>query len=219
MLIRDEPPTPFWSEAGIARLLAIPSPPPSLLSPWSSPLPQIPSLASVAMLRAAVPSTYIFAPQSEVPPFGTLPLLPIPLPTPPPPLLPPSTDHRADVHEACLPPQKRLCFTFGPGYEVGESSSAPTARPDGYFRRDYGFIATLDDKIMRDLEREMLVMGLPILRMRCLWDTDEIYGRLDDAQTERQMVTSWVNMLVRDRRAHARTTRLMEIEARMSREA
>ncbi|GJW49759.1 reverse transcriptase domain-containing protein [Tanacetum coccineum] len=50
-------------------------------------------------------------------------------------------------------------------------------------------------------------------------DTDEIYERLDDAQTERQMVTSRVNILVRDRRAHARTTRLMEIEARMSREA
>ncbi|GKE61299.1 hypothetical protein Tco_1511666, partial [Tanacetum coccineum] len=43
MSIRDEPPTPFWSEAEIARLLDIPSPPPSPLSPWSSPLPQIPS--------------------------------------------------------------------------------------------------------------------------------------------------------------------------------
>ncbi|GKD64833.1 hypothetical protein Tco_1306941, partial [Tanacetum coccineum] len=39
MSIRDEPPTPFWSKAEIARLLAIPSPPPSPLSPWSSPLP------------------------------------------------------------------------------------------------------------------------------------------------------------------------------------
>ncbi|GJW27924.1 hypothetical protein Tco_0044799 [Tanacetum coccineum] len=43
MSIRDEPPTPFWSEAEIARLLSIPTPPPSPLSPWSSPLPQIPS--------------------------------------------------------------------------------------------------------------------------------------------------------------------------------
>ncbi|GKB01860.1 hypothetical protein Tco_0829904, partial [Tanacetum coccineum] len=42
--IRDEPLTPFWSEAEVARLLAIPSPPPSPLSPWSSPLPHIPSL-------------------------------------------------------------------------------------------------------------------------------------------------------------------------------
>ncbi|GKC83765.1 hypothetical protein Tco_1139482, partial [Tanacetum coccineum] len=41
MSIRDEPPTPFWSEVDIARLLVIPSHPPSPLSPWSSPLPQI----------------------------------------------------------------------------------------------------------------------------------------------------------------------------------
>ncbi|GJX03916.1 hypothetical protein Tco_0189832 [Tanacetum coccineum] len=39
MSIRDEPPTPFWSEAEIARLLVMPSPPPSPLSSWSSPLP------------------------------------------------------------------------------------------------------------------------------------------------------------------------------------
>ncbi|GJS62075.1 putative ribonuclease H-like domain-containing protein [Tanacetum coccineum] len=43
MSIRDEPPTPFCSEVEIARLLDIPSPPPSPLFPWSSPLPQIPS--------------------------------------------------------------------------------------------------------------------------------------------------------------------------------
>ncbi|GKA13178.1 hypothetical protein Tco_0692824 [Tanacetum coccineum] len=156
------------------------------------------------MLRAAAPSTYILAPRSEAPPSGTPPLLPIPLPTPSPLLLLPSTDRRADVREACLPPQKRLCFAFGPGYKVGESSFAPTSRPDGDFRRDYGFITTLDDEIMRDPKRD---------------DTDEIYGRLDDAQTERQMVTSRVNMLVRDRHAHARIARLMEIEASMSREA
>ncbi|GJT68276.1 hypothetical protein Tco_1019756 [Tanacetum coccineum] len=41
--IRDEPPTPFWSDTEVAKLLAIPTPPPSPLSPWSSPLPQIPS--------------------------------------------------------------------------------------------------------------------------------------------------------------------------------
>ncbi|GJW18673.1 hypothetical protein Tco_0026109 [Tanacetum coccineum] len=41
--IRDEPPTPFWSDTEVARLLVIPTPPPSPLSPWSSPLPHIPS--------------------------------------------------------------------------------------------------------------------------------------------------------------------------------
>ncbi|GJZ77611.1 hypothetical protein Tco_0642283 [Tanacetum coccineum] len=43
MSIRDEPPTPFWSEVEIDILLVIPSPPPLPLFPWSSPLPQIPS--------------------------------------------------------------------------------------------------------------------------------------------------------------------------------
>ncbi|GKA07349.1 reverse transcriptase domain-containing protein [Tanacetum coccineum] len=70
------------------------------------------------------------------------------------PLLLPSTNRRADVREACLSPRKRLCFAFGLRYEVGESSSAPTARPDGDFKRDNGFIATLDDEIMRDPERD-----------------------------------------------------------------
>ncbi|GKF59963.1 hypothetical protein Tco_0176749, partial [Tanacetum coccineum] len=41
--IRDELLTPFWSDTEVAKLLAIPTPPPSPLSPWSSPLPQIPS--------------------------------------------------------------------------------------------------------------------------------------------------------------------------------
>ncbi|GKE44850.1 hypothetical protein Tco_1472134, partial [Tanacetum coccineum] len=177
MSIRDEPPTPFWCEAEITRLFAIPSPPPSPLSPWSSPLPHIPSLslpvsplplpasptyplgyrAAMIRQRAKAPSTShplpllspIVLPQA--PPSGTPPLLPIPLPTPSPPLLPSSTDHRADVREAFLSPRKMICFAFGPGYEVGESSSAPTARPDGDLRRDYGFIATLDDDIMQDL--------------------------------------------------------------------
>ncbi|GJV99457.1 hypothetical protein Tco_1554709 [Tanacetum coccineum] len=47
-------------------------------------------------------------------------------------------------------------------------------------------------------------------------DTDEIYTRLDDEQTERQLLVGRLNMLFKDRRAHARTARLMEAEARIS---
>ncbi|GKF92431.1 hypothetical protein Tco_0279150, partial [Tanacetum coccineum] len=43
MSIRDQSPTPFWSEAEVDRLLAIRTPPPSILTPLSSPLPQLPS--------------------------------------------------------------------------------------------------------------------------------------------------------------------------------
>ncbi|GKB27971.1 putative reverse transcriptase domain-containing protein [Tanacetum coccineum] len=46
-------------------------------------------------------------------------------------------------------------------------------------------------------------------------DTNEIYTRLDVEQSERQLMYGWLNMLYRDRRAHARTARLMEAEARI----
>ncbi|GJT34566.1 hypothetical protein Tco_0924985, partial [Tanacetum coccineum] len=50
-------------------------------------------------------------------------------------------------------------------------------------------------------------------------DTDEVYTRLDEEQTGRQLLAGRLNMLFRDRRAHARTARLMETGARMSQEA
>ncbi|GJZ41333.1 hypothetical protein Tco_0588219 [Tanacetum coccineum] len=50
-------------------------------------------------------------------------------------------------------------------------------------------------------------------------DTNEIYRRLDDAQDDRLLMSGQLNMLHRDRRAHARTARLMETEARLSHEA
>nr|GFB74867.1 hypothetical protein [Tanacetum cinerariifolium] len=45
-------------------------------------------------------------------------------------------------------------------------------------------------------------------------DTKEIYMRLDDEQSERQLLAGRLNMLFRDRRAHAYTRHLIETEAR-----
>ncbi|GJT16709.1 hypothetical protein Tco_0875415 [Tanacetum coccineum] len=62
--IRDEPPTPFWSDTEVARLLAIPTPPPSPLSLWSSPLPQIPSPLlppDTITINTITTSTYIIS--------------------------------------------------------------------------------------------------------------------------------------------------------------
>ncbi|GKC00177.1 hypothetical protein Tco_0986313, partial [Tanacetum coccineum] len=241
--IRDEPPTPFWFDTEVARLLAIPTPPPLPLSPWSSPLPHIPSpplppilsplpisppplasptyplgyRAAMIWLRSEAPSTshspppHIIlshtradTPPSGTPPSGTPPLLPIPLPTSSPPLHLLSTDRRADRPEVTLPPWKRLGIALGLRYEVGESSSAPTARPPG------GAPATDDTELGRQMIK---------FTTRVRQDTDEIYKRLDDEQIERQLMAGRLNMLYRDRRAHARTARLMEAEARMSREA
>nr|GEW63030.1 putative reverse transcriptase domain-containing protein [Tanacetum cinerariifolium] len=121
----------------------------------------------------------------------------------------------ADILEVTLPPQKRLCIAIGLRYEVGESSSAPTARPTGGFREDYGFVATLDDEIRRDPGRDVGYEITIILGMRCLW----IYGRLDDAQDDRLLMSGQLNTLHRDGHAHARTARLIETEARLSSEA
>nr|GFB48460.1 hypothetical protein [Tanacetum cinerariifolium] len=212
------------------RLLAISSPPASPLSPWSSPPPQI----------LFLPLSPILSPPSPI-------LAPAPPPSPihslgyraamirlrdeaastsylsSPHLL--STSRREDRPEVTLPPRKRLDIALGPRYEVGESSSAAAAaRPAGGFRADYGFVATVDREIMHDPEREVgygitdswdeiveTLQGAP--------DMDEIYTRLDDEQTERQLSAGRLNMLFRDRRAHAYTRLLMEAEARMSREA
>ncbi|GJV56029.1 hypothetical protein Tco_1457034 [Tanacetum coccineum] len=65
--IRDEPPTLFWSDTEVARLLAIHTPPPSPLSPWSSPLPQIPSLPLPPILSPL--------PVSSLPPASPIRLL------------------------------------------------------------------------------------------------------------------------------------------------
>nr|GEY85803.1 hypothetical protein [Tanacetum cinerariifolium] len=90
----------------------------------SYPLPLPPPIvlprtrASMVMIRAAAPSTYILAPRSEIPPLGTTPLLPIPLPTSSPLLLLPSTNYRADVLKVTLPPRKRLCIALDSRFEI-----------------------------------------------------------------------------------------------------
>ncbi|GJU95891.1 hypothetical protein Tco_1320647, partial [Tanacetum coccineum] len=206
--VQAQTPISLPSDTEVARLLAIPTLPLLPLSPWSSPLPQIPSppLPLIPLPLPQIPSPPlppILSPLQALPPLPiqdtiyfpsttieyttTLPIL---LPTPSPPLLLPSTDRRADVREVCLPPWKRLCISIGSRYEVGESSSASTATPTGGFRADYGFVATLDDEIRQD--------------------TNKIYGRLDDAQSERKLMTGQLNILRRDRPAHACTALLME---------
>ncbi|GJU89850.1 hypothetical protein Tco_1302273 [Tanacetum coccineum] len=234
-----------------------PSPPlPPILSPLplsppllvSSPTPASPTYqlgyrAAMIRLRAEAPSTS-HPPPLGTPPSGTPPLLPILAPTSSPSLLLPFTNEGADRLEVCLPHRKRLYFAFGHRYKVGESSSAPAARPTRGFRADYGFVATIDREIRRDLERdvgygitdtsdEMLedMPGAPAtdeielgqrvtdLVTTVRQDTNEIYTRLDDAQSERQLMAGRLNMLHKDRRAHARTSLLIERETRLSQEA
>nr|GEW19978.1 reverse transcriptase domain-containing protein [Tanacetum cinerariifolium] len=132
-----------------------------------------------------------------------------------PPLQLPSASRREDRPEVTLPPRKRLDIALGLRYEVGESSFAAAARPAGGFRADYGFVAT-GAPVSTNTE---LGGYMREFETRVRQDTDEIYMRLDNEQTERQLLAGRLNMLFRDRRAHAYTRHLMETEARMSREA
>nr|GFD26560.1 hypothetical protein [Tanacetum cinerariifolium] len=70
---------------------------------------------------AATPSPH---PAYHAPSSRTPLLLHISAPTSSPPLQLPSASHREDIPEVTLPPRKRLGIALGPGYEVGESSSA-----------------------------------------------------------------------------------------------
>nr|GEW96028.1 hypothetical protein [Tanacetum cinerariifolium] len=225
-------PVPAWSDSKVARLLGLSSPPSSPLSPLSSPPSRIPF----------PPLPLILSPPSHV-------LSPAPPPSPiphtsSPPLQLPSTSRREDRPEVTLPPQKRLGIVLGPGYEVEESSSFVAARPAGGLKADYSFVATMDREIRRDLEREVgygitnswdeiveTLQGAPVstdtelgryireFETKVRRDMDEINSRLDDEQSERQLLVGRLNMLFRDRRAHAYTRHLMETETRLSREA
>ncbi|GJU21296.1 hypothetical protein Tco_1154638 [Tanacetum coccineum] len=232
-------PTPVWFD------LEIPSPPLPVSSPGAvlspspptSPICPLGYRVVIIRLRAEAASTShslplpppiilshtrLDAPSSGTPPLHLL-----------------STDRRSDRPEVTLQPQKRLCIALGPRYEVGESSSAAAARPARGLRTDYGFVATMDREIKRDLERDVgygitdswdeiveAMQGTLVVtdvaefsqRMtefetRVRQDTDKIYTRLDDEQSERHLMDSRLNMLYRDRRAHARTARHIETES------
>nr|GEZ59062.1 hypothetical protein [Tanacetum cinerariifolium] len=209
MSIRAQTPIAFPSEAKVDRLLVMPTPPPSILTPLSSPLPHIPlppfhvpsppttsptyikaplgyraamirlrtasppplplssplplpphillprTKASMVLMRAVAPSTYILAPRSRTLPSRTPPILTIPLPTSLLPLPLPNTNHRVNVPEAVLSPRKRLCIALGLRFEAEENCSTAATRSTKGFRADYGFVGTLDVEIRRNPDREV----------------------------------------------------------------
>nr|GEZ86386.1 putative reverse transcriptase domain-containing protein [Tanacetum cinerariifolium] len=105
--------------AEVERLLAMPTPSPSLLASL------LPPSAGERLARCTAPAA---------------------LPSPP--LhMPPPVDRRDDILETEMPPRKRLClFTLGSKYEVTESSTASPTRGQGI---DYGFVSTLDAEARR----------------------------------------------------------------------
>nr|GEZ87071.1 hypothetical protein [Tanacetum cinerariifolium] len=123
---------PFRSKSEVERLLAIPTPPLSPVSPTSYPLPPF------------------FMP---LPIFTPLPTSSFPLPS-----SIPSTSGSESIPEADIPPQKRARFTTPTSrYEIGESSIATTAATAARQIRPTLTIADksrADDKLIGRLRRE-----------------------------------------------------------------
>ncbi|GJU50724.1 hypothetical protein Tco_1220279 [Tanacetum coccineum] len=147
MSIRHQAPAPFLSEEVAERLLALPTPPPSPLSPYSSPLPQIPSPPLPISSPPPNGPTYVEGSLgSRAAGIRQRDALP-------------SQIHETEIPEMWLPLRKRLCRTTpGPGCEVGESSAAGTARQVGptTARADlYGFSDTLEAALGRQMSREL----------------------------------------------------------------
>ncbi|GKA78361.1 reverse transcriptase domain-containing protein [Tanacetum coccineum] len=149
--------------------------------------------------------------RSDSPPSGTPPILPIPLPTSSLSLLLPSADHGADRPEVCLPPWKRLCISLGIRYEIGRLGEIQKGDTWDEMLEDMPGAPTTDET---ELGWRMTNFVTTVRQ-----DTYEIYVRLGKTQDERSLMSGRLNLLQRDRRAHAHIALLMKREARISREA
>nr|GFA12098.1 hypothetical protein [Tanacetum cinerariifolium] len=120
---------PFRSESEVERLLAIPTPPLSPVSPTSYPLPPF---------------------LMPLPIFTLLPTLSFPLP-----LSIPSTSGSESISEADIPLRKRARFTTPTSrYEIGESSVAATAARQIRPTLTIADKRRADDKLIGRLRRE-----------------------------------------------------------------
>nr|GEZ63249.1 hypothetical protein [Tanacetum cinerariifolium] len=191
---RPQPPTLSFTKEDAERFLAMPIPLPSPLTPLSSLLPQIPS----PLLSASPLSS----------------------------------------------PYHYLLHHHPYRYEAGESSVATAARPIEGRRADYGFVDSVEAEIRRrraedigygirdtwidprDVAEEEALTTLEGVNTRVTelvvvqeQDTQDIYGVMEDTQDRQTKIFQRVEVLVNDSQYHYETGRLVDQEARCSREA
>nr|GFA96058.1 putative reverse transcriptase domain-containing protein [Tanacetum cinerariifolium] len=173
------------------------------------------------------------------------PILLIPLPAASPPLQLLSFDRRADRPDVTLPPRKRLNIVHCPRYEAGESSvAAAAARPMKGRRADYGFVDSVEAEIRQrraedigygirdtwidliDVAEEEALTTLEGVNTRITelaavqeQDTQDMYRVMEDTQGRQREIFQRVKALVDDSQYHYETGRLVDQEARFSREA
>ncbi|GKE54256.1 hypothetical protein Tco_1489412, partial [Tanacetum coccineum] len=188
--IRYEPPTPFWSDTEVARLIAIPTSPPSPLSPWSSPLPQ--SRCLRGYIAASEEVVYCYSPRYKVGESSSAPAARQ------------TGGFTADYgFVATLDDECRRDPDRYVGYRITDTWDEMLVDMPG---------APATDDI--ELSRRMTEFSTKVKQ-----DTDEICVRQNEAQDDRLLMSGRLNTLFRDRRNHARTSLVMKREARLSREA
>nr|GEY89401.1 hypothetical protein [Tanacetum cinerariifolium] len=216
--VRPHIPMPFRLESEVERLLFIPTPPLSPVSPTSYPLPPFlmplpiftplpppPPIilprtkASMVLIRSARPSTFILAPRLRTPPIGTPPIESIP--------------------KADMPLRKRARFTTPTGgYEVGKSfvAAARQIRP----------ALTVDDsrrakdRLIGRLRREsdIFVPCLPFMRGRLLTLVIIVLRSWTTASHER-FIPKMAPKRARTTRANPDPTRTTTVTEHMTQEA
>ncbi|GJV42860.1 putative reverse transcriptase domain-containing protein [Tanacetum coccineum] len=165
---------------------------------------------------------------TTLPPSPLTPLSsPLPhIPSPPLPASPPlqllSSDHKTDMPEITLLPQKRLGIDLGPRYEIGGSSATAATRQIRGRRADYGDV-WVDP---REAVEEVAPMTLRGVNTRVTeltavqeQDTQDIYAVMEDTQDRQTQIYQSVGTLVDDSQYHYETARLLDQEALVSREA
>nr|GFB20163.1 hypothetical protein [Tanacetum cinerariifolium] len=195
--LRPQPPTLSFTKEDAERFLTMPIPPPSPLTLLSSPLPQIPS--------------------------------------PPPPTSPLSSPYHYLLHHH---PYSYYLLT------AGESSVATAARPIEGRRADHGFVDSVEVEIRRrraedigygirdtwidprDVAKEEALTTLEGVNTRVTelavvqeQDTRNIYRVIEDTQGRQTKIFKRIEALVDDSQYHYETGRLVDQEARCSREA
>ncbi|GJQ90898.1 hypothetical protein Tco_0002037 [Tanacetum coccineum] len=216
----DEPaPILLPPEEEVERLLALPTPPPSPLISLSPPTAEeclarclaAPTLPSSPLPRLPHPygsPNHVRAPPGFRAAMGRLrasspipPPIPAALPLPSPPLPP--------LPSSPLPPLPDTLFIP----PVDRREDIPEAKLPPRKRVDYGFVGTLDAEAKRQRD-EAVGYGI-----RDTWDTHDIYVVIEDTQDRQTQIHQTVEALVDDRQYHYKTTRLLDQEALVSREA
>ncbi|GJX31626.1 hypothetical protein Tco_0241481 [Tanacetum coccineum] len=210
--IRDEPSISLPPREEVERLLALTTPPPSPLTPLSSPLPQIPSPPLPILSPPPNSPTHIEIPESCLPlrkrvRFAS-----------------PTPSHEVGESSAAgAARQDRPTIAREDLYGFVDMVDVPP-RCSTSRELDYGITDTWDDLVgaideIAPTTLEGVNQRVTDLATIVEQETTIMYGIMEDAQDDRSQLRGRVNLLYRDRPVHRRLAVMIEREAKMAREA